>query len=117
MASLGATNGNTVTINPAITYQTFEGWGTSLCWWAFQEGSGYQAFVNQIAAYLMNPDTGLGFTCFRYNIGGGENPTHTHIPAGRLVPGYKPTATGPYNFAADSNQRKVALAWLQRARP
>ncbi len=58
----------------------------------------------------MNPDTGLGFTCFRYNIGGGENPTHTHIPAGRLVPGYKPTATGPYNFAADSNQRKVALA-------
>jgi O-glycosyl hydrolase len=115
-AANGSAFGTTVAIDPTVTYQTFEGWGTSLCWWAFQEGSGYPAFVNQIAAYLVNPDTGLGYTCFRYNIGGGENPTHTHIPVGRRVPGYLPTAAGPYNFAADSNQRKVALALAAQAK-
>jgi O-glycosyl hydrolase len=112
----GTSCATTSTIDPAATYQTFEGWGTSLCWWAFQEGSGYPAFVNQIAAYLMSPDTGLGYSCFRYNIGGGENPTHSHIPVGRCVPGYKPTESGPWNFTADSNQRRVALALVAKGK-
>jgi O-glycosyl hydrolase len=99
-----------IIVDPAITYQRFEGWGTSLCWWAHQEGGGSQAYVNRIAEVLVDPDSGLGYSIFRYNIGGGDRPGHTDIAPGRAVPGYKSTETGPYDWTADLNQRTIVAA-------
>jgi O-glycosyl hydrolase len=102
--------GVTVTVDPEVKYQTFEGWGTSLCWWAHQEGGGSQAYLNRIADVLMDPDSGLGYSIFRYNIGGGDQPGHTDIKADRAVPGYKPAENGPFDWTADRNQRNIVDA-------
>ncbi len=104
------THGVTVTVDPTVKYQTFEGWGTSLCWWAHQEGGGSQAYLNRIADVLMDPDSGLGYSIFRYNIGGGDQPGHTDIKADRAVPGYKPAENGSYDWTADKNQRNIVAA-------
>jgi len=99
-----------ITVDPAITFQFFEGWGTSLCWWANTEGSGSAAYRDRIAEVLMDPDSGLGYTIFRYNIGGGDQPGHNHMRTGGAIPGYKPTETGPYDWTADQNQRNIVTA-------
>lgn len=50
----------------------FEGWGTSLCWWANRLG--YDTTMTQKAAKaFFNKDEGLGLNIGRYNIGGGDN--------------------------------------------
>ncbi len=99
-----------ITIDPANTCQFFEGWGTSLCWWANTEGSGSAAYRDRIADVLMDPDSGLGYNIFRYNIGGGDQPGHNHMRTGGAVPGYKPSETGAYDWTADQNQRNIVAA-------
>jgi O-glycosyl hydrolase len=100
----------TVVVDTSIKYQIFEGWGTSLCWWAHQEGGGSQAYLNKIADVLMDPDSGLGYNIFRYNIGGGDQAGHTEIEASRAVPGYKTNEDSDYNWNADLNQRNIVAA-------
>lgn len=48
----------------------------------------------------------------RYNIGGGENPTHTHMDArpGAEMPGFKATEASSYDWSADENQISVLRA-------
>jgi O-glycosyl hydrolase len=96
-----------VTIDFSRKLQKFDGWGTSLCWWAVRVGNWPEAKLRSLAAHITNPDTGLGLNIFRYNIGGGENPAHTHMRAGGNVPGYKASATAAYDWSADPNQRAV----------
>lgn len=48
----------------------FEGWGTSLCWWANRVG--YDETLTAKAAELFFGDTGLDMNIGRYNIGGGD---------------------------------------------
>ena len=55
----------------------FEGWGSSLCWWANRVG--YSDVLAQQAAELFYGEKGLSLNIMRYNIGGGDDPTHTHI--------------------------------------
>ncbi len=94
----------------------FEGWGTSLCWWANRIG--YSDALTEQSAQLFFSDDGLGLDIARYNLGGGDDPAHTHITrSDSKVPGY---ATGfdddgniIYNWSADENQRNVALAALE----
>ncbi|MBN2527696.1 MAG: hypothetical protein JXR76_14990 [Deltaproteobacteria bacterium] len=71
--------GNLVPLEPATEYQTFEGWGTSICWWGNQIGRWSKENMNDLVESVVNPDTGLGYTVFRFNIGGGENPAHNHM--------------------------------------
>jgi O-glycosyl hydrolase len=99
----------TITVDPAVQYQTFEGWGTSLCWWAVTAGGWSDTNRKQLVGAIVDPDTGLGYTCFRYNIGGGDNPAHTHLKGERAVPGFKATAAGNYDWNADKNQRAILL--------
>jgi O-glycosyl hydrolase len=103
-----------ISVNPAVTYQRFEGWGTSLCWWANTEGSGSVEYRNKIADILIDPDSGLGFTIFRYNIGGGDQPGHNHMRTGGAIPGYKSADTGAYNWSADQYQRNMVAALVQK---
>lgn len=48
----------------------FEGWGTSLCWWANRIG--YSEKMTQEAAEAFFGDTGLDMNIGRYNVGGGD---------------------------------------------
>jgi O-glycosyl hydrolase len=98
-----------VKINPALRHQTFEGWGTSLCWWANNVGGWQATNRNALVDLIVDPVNGLGYNVFRYNIGGGENPTHTHMGAFKNMPGFEPT-DGTFNWDADANQ----IAVLQR---
>lgn len=48
----------------------FEGWGTSLCWWANRIG--YSERMTDQAAELFFGDAGLNLNIGRYNVGGGD---------------------------------------------
>ena len=101
-----------VVVDPGKKYQLFEGWGTSLCWWAELVGAWNEANRDQFLGALADPDTGLGYNIFRYNIGGGDQPGHNHLTkgdGGGKVPGYKPTEKGDFDWTADPAQRGVAL--------
>lgn len=59
----------------------FEGWGTSLCWWANRLG--YDPTMTQKAATaFFDKEAGLGLNIGRYNVGGGDNTGEiTEVPA------------------------------------
>ncbi|MBQ8195982.1 MAG: discoidin domain-containing protein [Oscillospiraceae bacterium] len=88
----------------------FEGWGTSLCWWANRIG--YSDSLSQQAADLFYGDDGLALNIMRYNIGGGDDPTHNHITrTDSAVPGWlvldEETGERVYDYTADANQLNV----------
>ena len=103
---------NVVVISPADTYAInkgiFEGWGSSLCWWANRVG--YSDALSQKAAELFYGDEGLRLNIARFNIGGGDDPTHDHITrTDSNMPGYTRYQNGQvtYDWSADANQRNV----------
>ena len=108
-----------VVVDPGKRYQVFEGWGTSLCWWAVKAGAWSEANRDKLIGAIADPDTGLGYTIFRYNIGGGDQPGHNHLTkgdGGGKVPGYKPTEKGDYDWTADPYQRAIALELAKRVK-
>lgn len=107
-SSLSSSNIETVTMNPNITFQTLEGWGGSLCWWANVMGGYSDEKVKLICDWITNPTTGLNMNIFRFNIGGGDAPSHSHMRNdGGAMPGYKHSAQALYNWQSDANQRKI----------
>ena len=90
-----------VSIDPRFVLVTnFEGWGTSLCWWANVTGG----YANR-NAYAALAFTTLKLNIVRYNIGGGENPGLANTMEFRAqMPGFEPT-NGVWNWSADANQR------------
>jgi O-glycosyl hydrolase len=102
-----------VLVNPDEPRQHFEGWGTSLCWWAHDLGTWRDESLDALTTLVADSARGLGMNIFRYNIGGGDQPGHNHMRADADVPGWKPTENGPYDFDADPGQRKT-MAFLRR---
>lgn len=102
-----------VTVDATAHRQTFEGWGTSLCWWANHVGGWSEANRNAVVDAVVDPVNGLGYNIFRYNIGGGENPTHDHMQQYRDMPGFL-SEDGTWNFDADANQRAILLSIAER---
>ena len=101
-----------VSISPYDVYDInggkFEGWGTSLCWWANRIG--YSDALSQKAAETFFSTDGLGLNIARFNIGGGDDPSHTHITrTDSNMPGYTKYNNGSvtYDWSADTNQRNV----------
>ena len=94
----GAVNPHVVLVN------SFDGWGTSLCWWAHVVGgySNREEFAQ--LAFVK-----LGLNIVRYNIGGGENPAlpDSMQPRAR-VPGFE-SSPGVWDWSTDANQR-----WMLR---
>ncbi|HKP96811.1 MAG TPA: glycoside hydrolase [Fibrobacteria bacterium] len=105
-----------VTVNPGEPHQTFEGWGTSLCWWAHDLGTWQDQGLDALTTLVADTSRGLGMSIFRYNIGGGDQPGHNHMRSDGDVPGWKPTEAGPYDWNADAGQRKT-MAFLRRKVP
>ena len=105
---------NTVSISPYATSLVndgvFEGWGTSLCWWANRVG--YSDSLAKQCGELFFGDSGLRMNIARFNIGGGDNPSHTHITrTDSNMPGYTVYNNGQvtYDWNADANQRNVLM--------
>jgi O-glycosyl hydrolase len=102
-----------VKINTAVHHQTFEGWGTSLCWWANHVGGWGAAARDAVVDAVVDPTNGLGFNIYRYNIGGGENPAHDHMRQYGEMPGFQ-AADGTWDWTADANQRAVLQSIVTR---
>jgi O-glycosyl hydrolase len=106
-----------VRIDPNKTYQDFEGWGASMCWWAHGIGRWSPENYGRVVDLMIDPATGLGYNIFRYNIGGGDQPGHKHFREYGDVPGYKPTEAGPYDWTADPYQRNIVAYMKASGRP
>ncbi len=103
-----------VKVDPTARRQTFEGWGTSLCWWANHVGSWSAAARDAVVGALVDPTAGLGYTVFRYNVGGGDDPSHHHMRQWADIPGYEPSK-GTWDWTADANQRALLQQIVTRA--
>jgi O-glycosyl hydrolase len=104
VASFAARADYTAMVSPsAVLVTNFQGWGSSLCWWANVVGgySNRQDYINLAFKQLK-------LNIVRYNIGGGENPnlTNTITNYRALMQGFEPT-NGVWNWNADQNQRWV----------
>lgn len=95
----------TASINPnLVLVDGFEGWGTSLCWWANVVGG----YTNR-STYASLAFSQLKLNIVRYNIGGGENPGIVNTIQYRArMAGFEPSP-GVWDWTADANQR-----WMLR---
>jgi O-glycosyl hydrolase len=78
----------TVRPDPSYVGQPFEGWGTSLVWFANATG-GYPDEIRDRLADMVFGEDGLNLNIARYNIGGGNAPdVPDYLRAGGAVPGW-----------------------------
>ncbi len=106
--------------DPSQQYQSIEGWGASLCWWAHMLGKiEDEKTIDWVVDMVTSPEQ-LNMNIFRYNIGGGDDPSHFstpgnpgHMAKGKGVraemDGFLASADADYNWDADAGQRKVML--------
>jgi len=95
-----------IVVDPNSRYQTLEGWGVSLAWWANVAGGWSDAKIDTLCTWLTSP-TGLNMNVFRFNIGGGDSPSHNHFRYGANLQGYKISEAASYDFTRDATQRKI----------
>ncbi|MEU1802396.1 glycoside hydrolase [Streptomyces sp. NPDC019937] len=85
-----AATADAVTVSPDPSYKAerFEGWGTSLVWFANATGD-YPKEIREKLAKLLFGDDGLALNIARYNIGGGNAPdVKDYLRAGGAVEGW-----------------------------
>jgi O-glycosyl hydrolase len=94
-----------VTVNPSQAYQTIEGWGTTLAWWANIIGGWSTSQKTALAEALFNPTSGIGINVLRYNFGadGPGNTCESQMQPGGNIPSFEPT-DGNYVWTNDANQ-------------
>ena len=99
----------TIPIDPTNVYvNNYEGWGTSLAW--FANVTGNWSNRNALADALFSQSTGLGLNIARYNVGGSAA-TQAGMRPGGLVRSYM-NPDGTYDWTVDANQRW----WLDAAK-
>ncbi|GGN46561.1 O-glycosyl hydrolase [Actinoplanes campanulatus] len=115
------TESRTIRIDPGYQQQEFEGWGTSLVWFANATGGYPEPIRRKLADMLFGPD-GLDLTIARYNIGGGNAPgvRTNYMKNGATMPGFwkapagttvadrdwwNPEDPSHWDLDADANQR------------
>jgi O-glycosyl hydrolase len=114
-AEVALANSGRVVARPA---QTFRGWGMSLAWEANDlYGGGRQpAKIKDlnIQSQYMNllygdPATRLtlGFNVARYNIAGGDDPTHKHMRADAQMEGFQSGPNATFDWTRDASQRRM----------
>ncbi|MFC9056860.1 glycoside hydrolase [Streptomyces sp. NPDC057074] len=117
----------TVRPDPSYRQERFEGWGTSLVWFANATGD-YPPEIREKLARLLFDDDGLGLNIARYNIGGGNAPdVRDYLRAGGAVEGWWKAPAGTtredtdwwsaddpadWNEDADATQRW----WVERVK-
>ncbi len=108
----------TAVVDPSVRYQTWQGWGTSLAWWAKVVGGFPEPARSDFMDKAFDPVKGLGLNVVRYNVGGGENPQYvapnkSFLSFRAAVPGYEPSP-GTWDWTADANQRWVLREAMKR---
>lgn len=88
----------------------FQGWGTSLAWWA---NIPYDPLTHNILSELIFSKSGLGLNIVRYNLGGGSHPQfpQTNMRTGGMVPCLKMDSYTPFNSSNDPFQ----ISFLDKA--
>ncbi|MFI9584298.1 glycoside hydrolase [Streptomyces sp. NPDC052236] len=122
----------TIGINPGTTYGRWEGWGTSLAWWANVFGARDDFadifFTTKSVAYNGRTLPGLGMNIVRYNLGGCSKNTvngqsmavSPNIPAFKQIEGFwqdwnnEDPASSAWNWNADAAQRAALVKATQR---
>jgi O-glycosyl hydrolase len=100
------------TVDPTNVYvSNFEGWGTSLVWFANVTGGWSDANRNALAD-LIYGSNGLRLNIARYNIGGSSASQQGMRPGG-LVRSYI-NSSGVYDWTVDANQRWWLSAAISR---
>ncbi|EPS44389.1 hypothetical protein H072_1584 [Dactylellina haptotyla CBS 200.50] len=117
----------TFTINPSTNWGKWQGWGTSLAWWAKAFGTRTDLsqifFSTNLITYNGQSVPGLGLNIVRYNAGACSTNTYggTHmavspsIQPSRQIDGYwldwgsTDPASSSWNWNVDSNQRTAML--------
>ena len=84
----------------------FQGWGTSVIWWGNRIG--YSEKLSADAAEMFFGKSGIRYNIMRYNIGGGDDPTHRHITrTDSMIPGWmkwdEDSKQYVYDYEADKN--------------
>jgi galactan endo-1,6-beta-galactosidase len=126
------TGGVTVQVNPATTWGTWEGWGTSLAWWGKEFGTRDDLadlmFTLGNVTWQGATVPGLGLNIVRYNAGasswnsinGASMVASPNIKPATQVEGYwldwlsSDPASKSWNWWVDSNQRN--MMWKARDR-
>ncbi|WAU83753.1 beta-1,6-galactanase [Streptomyces sp. Qhu-G9] len=122
----------TVAVNPGTSYGRWEGWGTSLAWWANVFGARDDFadifFTTKSVAYGGRNLPGLGMNIARYNLGacspnsvGGQSMVASpNIPAFKQIEGFwqdwnnEDPASSAWDWTADANQRAALTKATQR---
>jgi O-glycosyl hydrolase len=110
----------TVEVDPSYQQPAFEGWGTSLVWFANITG-GYPDEIRDKLVDMLFGEDGLRLNIARYNIGGGNAPdVPEYMRLGGTMPGFWKAPPGTtredkdwwdpdnpdhWNWDADANQR------------
>jgi O-glycosyl hydrolase len=106
-----------VTVRPDPSYkeQSFEGWGTSLVWFANATGD-YPAPIREKLAKLLFGDDGLNLNIARYNIGGGNAPdVKDYLRPGGAVEGWWKAPAGTTRTDTDWWSADDAADWNPNA--
>jgi hypothetical protein len=122
----------TITINPGADYGAWEGWGTSLAWWAnvFGDRDDFADIFFTTGSVAYNGATlpGLGLNIARYNLGAcswnsvnGETMVASpNIPRFKQIEGFwqdwnnEDPASSAWNWNVDANQRAALVKAVQR---
>ncbi|WP_028803446.1 glycoside hydrolase [Streptomyces sp. 142MFCol3.1] len=117
----------TMAVNPATSYGTWEGWGTSLAWWANVFGARDDFadifFTTKSTIYDGTSLPGLGLNIARYNLGacswnsvnGERMVASAGIPAFKQIEGYwqdwnnEDPASSAWKWTADATQRAALV--------
>ncbi len=100
-------------VDPSVAGTVWQGWGTSLAWWAKVAGGYPEPGRSRLMDRVFDPKIGLGLNVVRYDIGGGEAPDRHTLQFRAAVPGFEPKP-GVWDWSADANQRWVLKAAIAR---
>ena len=105
-----------IAVDSAATRQAFQGFGTSLAWWANVVGAFPDAIRSRVLDLVFSREKGLGFQVARYNIGGSgwETPDAPNLRPGGNVASFLAPDGKTYDWAQDPGQRWVLLAARDR---
>ncbi|MFI5938523.1 glycoside hydrolase [Actinoplanes sp. NPDC051494] len=122
----------TITVSPAADYGAWQGWGTSLAWWAnvFGDRDDFADlfFTTRQVTYNGTGLPGLGLTIARYNLGassfndvaGERMVASPNIPRFKQIEGFwqdwrnADPASSAWNWNADLKQRAALVKATQR---
>src|SRR3954454_11762415 len=122
----------TIAVTPSADYGAWEGWGTSLAWWANVFGNRDDFadifFTTKSVAYNGVTLPGLGLNIARYNLGacswnsvnGSTMVASPNIPSFKQIEGFwqdwtnTDPASSAWNWTADAHQRAALVKATQR---